>query len=80
MLNDWTGNRFMKHPYGVERNLENAYMQMEEMKEEKKDEKVEVLREKEEMRLRRKKRKSFQQKNKKPWMKSSMPDIKIQSR
>ena len=46
MLNDWTGNRFMKHPYGVERNLENAYMQMEEMKEEKKDEKVEVLREK----------------------------------
>ena len=46
MLNDWTGNRFMKHPYGVARNLENAYMQMEEMKEEKKDEKVEVLREK----------------------------------
>ena len=26
MLNDWTGNRFMTHPFGVDRNLENAYL------------------------------------------------------
>ena len=26
MLNDWTGNRFMTHPFGVDRNLENAYV------------------------------------------------------
>jgi len=26
LLNDWTGNRFMKHPHGVERNLENSYL------------------------------------------------------
>ena len=38
------------------------------------------LEKKEEMRDRRKKRKNFQKKNKKPWMKSSIRDIKIQSR
>ena len=26
MLNDWTGNRFLSHPHGVLRNLENVYV------------------------------------------------------
>ena len=39
MLNDWTGNRFMKHPYGVDRNLEFDFVQLPTPKEEKKEEK-----------------------------------------
>jgi len=40
LLNDWTGNRFMKHPYGVDRNLENTFVYLPEpKKEEKKEEK-----------------------------------------
>jgi len=47
MLNDWTGNRFMKHPYGVDRNLENAYIQLPEPKPEKKEEKKQMTPEEE---------------------------------